>query len=158
MLTAQTLVSKNIAPSRAATRGSQIEPASRGARPGAPAASGQPGDGRGQKVRAMLRARLGDDIFTCWFNALEIDGFDGRLVKMSVPVKFLRNWIQSHYAEDLLACCRAEFPGAARVEILLRQPGAQPPRPAVPALEAAPVKAAEAAPSRPMTGRSVPPP
>ncbi len=158
MLTAQTLVSKNIAPSRAATRGSQIEPASRGARPGAPAASGQPGDGRGQKVRAMLRARLGDDIFTCWFNALEIDGFDGRLVKMSVPVKFLRNWIQSHYAEDLLACCRAEFPGAERVEILLRQPGAQPPRPAVPALEAAPVKAAEAAPSRPMTGRSVPPP
>ena len=50
-------------------------------------------DGRGQKARAMLRARLGEDIYTSWFNALEFDRFDGRLITVSVPVKFLRNWI-----------------------------------------------------------------
>ena len=38
-------------------------------------------------------------------------------------MKFLRNWITSHYSEDLLACCRAEFKGAERVEVVLRQPG-----------------------------------
>jgi chromosomal replication initiator protein len=79
-------------------------------------------DGRGQKVRAMLRARLGEDIFTSWFNALEFDHFDGRILTASVPVKFLRNWIQSHYIEALLECCRAEFDGAERVEVILRQP------------------------------------
>lgn len=78
---------------------------------------------RGQKVRAMLRARLGDDIFTSWFNALEFENFEGSTVKFSVPVKFLRTWIQSHYSEDLLACCRAEFKGAEKVEVVLRQPG-----------------------------------
>ncbi|HET6321392.1 MAG TPA: chromosomal replication initiator protein DnaA [Hyphomicrobium sp.] len=78
---------------------------------------------RGQKVRAMLRARLGDDIFTSWFNALDFESFDGGTVKFSVPVKFLRTWIQSHYSEDLLACCRAEFKGAEKVEVVLRQPG-----------------------------------
>jgi chromosomal replication initiator protein len=78
---------------------------------------------RGQKVRAMLRARLGDDIFTSWFNALEFECFEASTVKFSVPVKFLRTWIQSHYSEDLLACCRAEFKGAEKVEVVLRQPG-----------------------------------
>ncbi|MFA5899026.1 MAG: chromosomal replication initiator protein DnaA [Hyphomicrobium sp.] len=78
---------------------------------------------RGQKVRAMLRARLGDDIFTSWFNALEFESFENGNVRFSVPVKFLRTWIQSHYSEDLLACCRAEFKGAEKVEVVLRQPG-----------------------------------
>ena len=78
---------------------------------------------RGQKVRAMLRARLGDDIFMSWFHTLEFESFDAGTVKFSVPVKFLRTWIQSHYSEDLLACCRAEFKGAEKVEVSLRQPG-----------------------------------
>jgi chromosomal replication initiator protein len=81
-------------------------------------------DGRGLKVRAMLRARLGEDIYTSWFNALEFDRFDGRVVTVSVPVKFLCNWIQGHYIEALLACCRAEFDGAERVDVVLRQPAA----------------------------------
>jgi len=88
-------------------------------------------DTRGAKVRATLRARLGDDIYTSWFNALEFDDFDGKVVKVSVPVKFLRNWIQSHYIDHLLACCRTEFKTAERVEVLLRQPGGPAARPSV---------------------------
>ena len=80
---------------------------------------------RGEKTRAMLRARLGDDIFTSWFHAIEFEGFDAKTVKISVPVKFLKNWIQSHYSDDLLACCKAEFKGAERVEVTLRQPCAR---------------------------------
>lgn len=78
---------------------------------------------RGQKARAILRAQLGEDVYTSWFNALEFDDFDGKTVKVSVPVKFLRNWIQAHYSEHLLTACRAEFPGAERIEVVLRQPG-----------------------------------
>ena len=86
-------------------------------------------DGRGQKARAMLRARLGEEIFTSWFNTLEIDRFDGRVITASVPVKFLRNWIQSHYMEALLECCKAEFDGAERVDVILREPAANVQRP-----------------------------
>ena len=80
-------------------------------------------EGRGHKARAMLRAQLGEDIFTSWFNAMEFESFDGATVQVSVPVKFLRNWIQSHYEDALLSCCKAEFKGAEKVEVLLRQPG-----------------------------------
>jgi chromosomal replication initiator protein len=100
-----------------------------------------PGEIRGAKVRVTLRARLGDDIYTSWFNALEFDEFDGKTVKVSVPVKFLRNWIQSHYIDDLLTCCRTEFKTAERVEVTLRQPGGISGRPAV--LNAEPAKARE---------------
>ena len=84
--------------------------------------SGSGINGRGPKTRAMLRARLGEEIFTSWFNVLEFDRFDGRVITVSVPVKFLRNWIQSHYLDALLACSQAEFEGAERVDVVLRQP------------------------------------
>src|SRR5262245_53565130 len=78
---------------------------------------------RAEKVRAILKARLGEDIYSSWFNALEFESFDGRLVVATVPVKFLKSWIQSHYADDLLECCAAEFEGAERIDIVVRQPG-----------------------------------
>ncbi len=87
------------------------------------AEASQGGEGRGTKARAMLKAQLGEDIYSSWFNAMEFDGFDGRVVKVSVPVKFLRTWIQAHYSEQLLAACKAEFKAAERVEVLWRQPG-----------------------------------
>lgn len=80
-------------------------------------------EGKGAKVRATLRARLGDDIYSSWFNALEFDGFDGKTVKVSVPVKFLRKWIQSHYMDELLVCCKSEFKTAEQVDVSVRQPG-----------------------------------
>jgi chromosomal replication initiator protein len=85
---------------------------------------------RGDKVRSILRAQLGEDIFTSWFASMEFESFDGRAVRASVPVKFLKSWIQSHYADALLECCAAEFKGATRVDLDLRQPGLSSQRPA----------------------------
>src|SRR5581483_4668038 len=85
--------------------------------------SGKACNARGDRVRAMLRVRLGEDIYSSWFQAMEFEHFDGRVVRASVPVKFLKNWIQSHYADDLLDCCAAEFTGVERVDVALRQPG-----------------------------------
>ncbi len=75
------------------------------------------------RLRQALRARLGDDIYTSWFQTLEVERIEAGTVTVSLPVKFLRNWIQSHWPEELLACCRTEFPSAQRVEIVLRRPG-----------------------------------
>jgi chromosomal replication initiator protein len=85
--------------------------------------SGKACNARGDRVRAMLRVRLGEDIYSSWFQSMEFENFDGRVVRASVPVKFLKNWIQSHYGDDLLDCCAAEFTGVERVDVALRQPG-----------------------------------
>jgi chromosomal replication initiator protein len=82
-----------------------------------------------QRVRATLKAQLGDEVYTSWFGAMEFQSFDGRTLKVTVPVKFLKSWIQTHYSEVLFKCAALAFPGVERVDVLLRQPGGTP-RPA----------------------------
>ncbi len=53
---------------------------------------------------------------------MELDSCESGTVQVSVPTKFLRNWLQSHYADRLLACCRAELNDVERVEFRVRQP------------------------------------
>ena len=83
---------------------------------------------RAPRIRAKLKATLGDDVYSSWFGSLEFDGMDSAAIQVSVPVKFLRNWIMSHYVEDLLACCSSEFPKIERVDVVLRQPAPVQPR------------------------------
>jgi chromosomal replication initiator protein len=75
-----------------------------------------------RRIQTRLRAELGDDVFTSWFGRVELEGYDGRVVQVSVPTKFLRNWLQSHYSDRLLACCGTELSGANRLEFRVRQP------------------------------------
>jgi chromosomal replication initiator protein len=76
------------------------------------------------RVRKMLRSSLGEDVYSSWFKSMVLDSVDGTTVRVSVPVKFLRSWIQSHYMEQLLACCRSEFAEAEHVDVVVRQPNA----------------------------------
>ena len=62
---------------------------------------------RWTRVKDRLRAEVGDDIYASWFARMELDGSEGDTVKLSVPTRFLKSWIQSHYAERVLACWQA---------------------------------------------------
>jgi chromosomal replication initiator protein len=77
----------------------------------------------GKKIRAMIKAKLGEEVYSSWFNSLEFDRVEGQTLYVSVAVKFLRNWIQGHYLETLLACARSEFKSIENVDISVRQPG-----------------------------------
>src|SRR5262249_12435094 len=59
------------------------------------------------RVKDRLRAEVGDDVYASWFARMELDGSEGDTVKLSVPTRFLKSWIQSHYAERVLACWQA---------------------------------------------------
>jgi chromosomal replication initiator protein len=85
---------------------------------------------RGQKVRIILRTRLGEDVYNSWFASLEFDALEEGTLKLSVAVKFLKNWIQSHYSDQLLTSCQAEFDDVERIEVSVREPVAANVRPA----------------------------
>jgi chromosomal replication initiator protein len=78
----------------------------------------------GGKARAVLRARFGEEVYGSWFHLMEFESFDGRTVRTSLPTKFLQTWIQAHYADSLLECCKTEFAGAERLDIVVREYGA----------------------------------
>jgi chromosomal replication initiator protein len=71
-------------------------------------------------VKDRLRAEVGDDVYSSWFARMELDGSEGDTVKLSVPTRFLKSWIQSHYAERVLACWQAEQPDFSRIELTVR--------------------------------------
>src|SRR6516165_2364791 len=77
---------------------------------------------RWPRVKERLRAEVGDDVYSSWFARMELDGGEGETVKLSVPTRFLKSWIQSHYAEKVLACWQAEQPDFSRIELTVRSP------------------------------------
>lgn len=75
------------------------------------------------RIQRRLRAELGEDVFVSWFKCLELAGVNGDQLLLSVPTKFLKNWIQQHYIERILAHAAQEIPNMARIAIVLRATG-----------------------------------
>jgi chromosomal replication initiator protein len=72
------------------------------------------------RVKGRLRAELGEDVYSSWFARVDLEGLDGETVRMSVPTRFLKSWIQSHYAERVLACWQTEQATIERIELSVR--------------------------------------
>lgn len=73
-------------------------------------------------MRGRLRADLGDAVYNSWFARLELEEAQDNAILLTVPTKFLKSWIQSHYADRIRARLCAEFPGLDRVSIDVRSP------------------------------------
>ena len=66
-------------------------------------------DCRWERIARRLRAELGEELYVSWFQRMEPEHFaEGRLC-VSVPTRFLKSWIDSHYSDRLLAACSGEF-------------------------------------------------
>jgi chromosomal replication initiator protein len=72
------------------------------------------------RVKGRLRAEVGDDIYSSWFARMDLEGVDDSTVRLSVPTRFLKSWIQSHYSERVLACWQAEQATVGRIELSVR--------------------------------------
>ncbi|WP_404406715.1 chromosomal replication initiator protein DnaA [Pelagibacterium halotolerans] len=80
------------------------------------------------RVRARLRAAVGEDIFTSWFARLALEEIVGDLAHLSVPTRFLCSWIQSNYVEKILEAFRAEDEAISRLHLTVRVNGQARPR------------------------------
>ncbi|WP_244488181.1 chromosomal replication initiator protein DnaA [Aureimonas sp. Leaf454] len=83
-------------------------------------AAGRPEGDILERVKARLKAQLGQDIFASWFQRMKIDEIGRGSVRVSVPTAFLKTWIQSHYGEMLLAVFAEEVPGTLKVDLAVR--------------------------------------
>ena len=90
------------------------------------------------RVRERLKSNVGDDIFNSWFARMELESLEGDTVRLSVPTRFLKSWVQSHYADRLLACWQEEQPAITRIELTVRSAVIRPLPPKAKAPEVAP--------------------
>src|SRR5947209_17393593 len=72
------------------------------------------------RVKGRLRSSVGEDVYTSWFARMDLEGVQDESVRLSVPTRFLKSWIQAHYAERVLTCWQAEMPQVHRVDLTVR--------------------------------------
>jgi chromosomal replication initiator protein len=82
---------------------------------------------RWQRVKDQLRKQLGEDVFSSWFGRMELEAVDKGAVRLSVPTRFLRTWIQAHYSEHVLAKWQTEEASITRLELSVRSAAIRPP-------------------------------
>src|ERR1700682_920539 len=75
---------------------------------------------RWSRVKGRLRSSVGEDVYTSWFARMDLESVQQESVRLSVPTRFLKSWIQAHYAERVLNCWQAEMPEVHRIDLTVR--------------------------------------
>src|ERR671918_777067 len=74
-------------------------------------------DGQWSQVRGMLRAEFGATAFDTWLAPLALGGLEGERILLSVPTRFLRDWVAAHYADRIRVLWRRVNPGISGVAL-----------------------------------------
>jgi len=77
---------------------------------------------RWSRVKGRLRSSVGEDVYSSWFARMDLERIGGESVHLSVPTRFLKSWIQAHYADRVLSCWQAEMPDIHRIDLTVRTP------------------------------------
>jgi len=72
------------------------------------------------QVKDRLRGEVGEPIYNSWFARMELESIEAETVRISVPTRFLKNWIASHYGERLLGCWQHVKPELRRIDLSVR--------------------------------------
>ena len=92
------------------------------------------------RIRGRLLHEVGEVEYRTWLRHMALVGVDGDEVTVSLPSRFLRDWVRGHYADKLNALWRSEDPDIRRVDLRISGTAPEPD---------APVDTPEPAPGRP---------
>ena len=60
------------------------------------------------RVSAKLNTQYGDAIYRSWLKPIQFSGSDGSKLFLSVPTRFMREWINSHYITQITQLWQSE--------------------------------------------------
>src|SRR6185437_9470077 len=67
-----------------------------------------------------LRAEVGDAVFSSWFGSLTLESVGSGQARLSVPTRFLKSWIVTHYAGHVASVLNAEVGPVGQILISVR--------------------------------------
>ncbi|WP_245243205.1 chromosomal replication initiator protein DnaA [Pararhodobacter sp. SW119] len=77
-------------------------------------------------VRNSLKGVIGDNNYVTWIAPLKLNGARDGVVRLSAPTNFVANWVNRHYADQILRCILAAGESVSRVEISVDGAAARP--------------------------------
>jgi chromosomal replication initiator protein len=69
------------------------------------------------RIRGRLQAEVGEVEYRTWLRQMNLAGVDGDEVTVTLPTRFLRDWVSTRYGDRLRAMWQQEDPGIRRVDI-----------------------------------------
>lgn len=70
-------------------------------------------------VKAALKSDIGDTAWRSWVAPLDARALNSGALEISVPTRFIRDWVRTHYAERIQRLCTAQIAGCTRVEYVI---------------------------------------
>jgi chromosomal replication initiator protein len=89
------------------------------------------------RVRGRLRQEFGEATFRSWLKPLALAGRRGADLRVSVPSRFMRDWVDTHYADRLRTLWTSENPDIRTVEVIVDTTQLEVTNPPEPVLEEA---------------------
>lgn len=84
-----------------------------------------------ERIAQRLRAEMGEDLYSSWFARMEPEDWSQGRLAVSVPTRFLRNWIETHYQQRLHKISESELGPIDSIQVKVRTRGPQA-KPSVP--------------------------
>ena len=69
------------------------------------------------RIRAKLRDEVGDVEFRSWLRQMTLAAVEGDEATITLPTRFLRDWVSSHYGDRLRALWQQENSAIRRVDL-----------------------------------------
>src|SRR3954466_5758675 len=69
------------------------------------------------RIRGRLQTEVGEVEYRTWLRQMTLSGLDGDEVTITLPTRFLRDWVRSRYGDRLNALWQAENTMVRRVDI-----------------------------------------
>ena len=67
-----------------------------------------------------MRAEIGDAAFQSWLKPMTVRGIDDDRVRISVPTRFMRDWVLAHYVDRLSSIWNSENPRVRTVDVFVQ--------------------------------------
>ena len=74
-----------------------------------------------EKVKVKLKRQVGETVYNNWLKQLKYKSSEDETLTLSVPTKFLRDWILTHYAEKIKIICKEYHPKLIALKIVVKQ-------------------------------------
>ena len=78
------------------------------------------------RIRGRLQVEVGEVEYRTWLRQMNLAGSDGDEITVTLPTRFLRDWVSTRYGDRLRAMWQSENPSIRRVDIRVGGAAAQP--------------------------------
>ena len=75
-------------------------------------------DGDWLLISENIREHIGEAAFQSWIKPISLKDFDNGVLKMSLPTRFMRDWVLAHYLDQLTLEWKALNPEIKSIEII----------------------------------------